>query len=190
MNFVLDGEEERMPVPVQRHMPRRRSGHTAAVTIGGERFSFTANAREDGSLREVFVQWDEQGSAGAGLMETYAVALSVGLQHNVPLADLLRPALGLYFVPTGHTDDPEIPRVRSVVDYFARRLAIDWLPYAERAALSVFTIFELAGQARREWDGTLGPTTPLIRRHPVSSGRSSGDRQLLWELATSAGAAR
>jgi hypothetical protein len=179
-----------MPIPVQRHMPRRRSGHPTAVTIGGERFSFTADAREDGSLREVSVLWDKQGSAGAGLMDTYAVALSVGLQHNVPLADLLRPALGLYFVPSGHTDDPEIPRARSVVDYFARRLAVDWLPYAERAALSVFTISELAGPTRRQWDSRLEQATPLVRRQPASSGRSGGDRQLLWELATSAGAAQ
>lgn len=179
-----------MPIPVQRHMPRRRSGHTTAVTIGGERFSLTANGREDGSLREVSVHWDKRGSAGAGLMDTYAVALSVGLQHNVPLADLLRPALGLCFVPAGHTDDPEIPRVRSVVDYFARRLAIDWLPYAERVALKVFTISELAGQARRERDGALAQATPVIRRQPASPGRSGGDRQLLGELATPAGAAR
>jgi ribonucleoside-diphosphate reductase alpha chain len=159
-------------------MPRRRSGHTTAATIGGERFSFTADAREDGSLREVSVQWDEQGSAGAGLMETYAVALSVGLQHNVPLADLLRPALGLHFIPTGHTDDPEIPRARSVVDYFARRLAIDWLPYADRAALSVFTISELAGQSRLQWDGPFLPAARVIRLPASQPGAASLARHL------------
>ena len=167
-----------MPIPVQRHMSRRRSGHPTAVTIGGERFSFTAAAREDGSLREVSVQWDGQGSAGAGLMDTYAVALSVGLQHNVPLADLLRPALGLYFVPSGPTDDPEIPRARSVVDYFARRLAVDWLPYPERAALSVFTISELAGQTRREWDGPFLPAARIIRLPASPPGTTSLARHL------------
>ena len=45
-------------------------------------------------------------------------------------------------MPNGHTDDPEIPRVRSAVDYIARRLAIDWLPYAERAGLGVYTLTE------------------------------------------------
>src|ERR1700728_1190125 len=167
-----------MPIPVQRPMPRRRSGYTNAVTIGGERFSFTANAGEAGSLREVSVQWDERGSARAGLMETYAVALSVGLQHHVPLADLLRPALGLYFVPAGHTDDPEIPRARSVVDYFARRLTVDWLPYAERAALSVFTISELAGQPRREWDGPFLPAARIIRLPASQPGATSLARHL------------
>jgi ribonucleoside-diphosphate reductase alpha chain len=65
----------------------------------------------------------------------------------VPLTDLIRPGLGLFFVPNGHTDDPEIPRVRSAVDYIARRLAIDWLPYAERAELGVYTLTERVHQA-------------------------------------------
>ena len=65
----------------------------------------------------------------------------------MPLADLIRPGLDLIFVPNGHTDDPEIPRVRSAVDYIARRLAIDWLPYPERAALGVYTLTERVHRA-------------------------------------------
>ena len=131
-----------MEVPVQRQLPRRRSGHTTAVTIGGEAFLVTANEGADGALGEVFIRHAKHGTAGAGLMEMFGTALSVGLAHRVPLADLLRPGLDLHFTPSGHTDDPEIPRVRSVVDYLARRLAIDWLPSAERAALGVYTLTE------------------------------------------------
>jgi hypothetical protein len=129
---------------VQRRMPRRRSGHTTAVTIGAERFYLTANQRADGSLGEVFIHWGKHGSSGAGLVSTYAIALSVGLRHRVPLGELIRPALGQYFMPNGHTDDPEIPRVCSAVDYIARRLAIDWLPYSDRAALGIYTLTERA----------------------------------------------
>jgi hypothetical protein len=71
----------------------------------------------------VFISWGKQGQMQAGLMDIYAVALSVGLQHGVPLLDLVHQSLDLYFVPNGRTDDPEIPRVRSVVDWVARRLA-------------------------------------------------------------------
>ena len=121
-----------MRATVQRDLPRRRGGHTTAVTIDGERFTLTANESADGSLGEVFIRHGKQGTAGAGLLDSYAIALSAGLRHGVPLADLLRPGLGVSFVPNGHTDDPEIPRARSVVDYVARRLAIDWLPRARR----------------------------------------------------------
>jgi hypothetical protein len=128
-----------MVAGVRRHVPRRRSGHTTTVTIGPERFCLTANQRDDGSLGEVFIHWGKHGSSAAGLVSSYAIALSLGLQHHVPLADLIRPGLDQSFVPNGHTDDPEIPRVRSAIDYVARRLAIDWLPCPERAALGVYT---------------------------------------------------
>src|SRR5215475_5336259 len=129
------------------HLPRRRSGYTTAVTIGAERFCLTANQQHDGSLGEVFIHWGKHGTTAAGLVNAYAVALSLGLQQRVPLAELIRPGLDQYFVPNGHTDDPEIPRVRSAVDYIARRLAIDWLPYPERAGLGVYTLTERVQRA-------------------------------------------
>lgn len=133
---------------IQRHMPRRRCGHTTSVTIGGERFCLSANARDDGGLGEVFIRSGKHGTAGAGLMDVYAMALSVGLQHRLPLPELLAQGLNTHFIPNGRTDDPEIPSVRSAVDYVARRLAIDWLPYARRAELGVFTVAERVRQAR------------------------------------------
>jgi hypothetical protein len=144
-----------MVVSVRRHqhthLPRRRSGHTTTVTIGAELFCLTANQRDDGSLGEVFIHWGKHGTSAAGLVSSYATALSLGLQHHVPLAELIRPGLDQFFVPNGHTDDPEIPRVRSAADYIARRLAIDWLPYAERAELGVYTLTERVHMAARLW---------------------------------------
>ncbi len=101
-----------MVAGVRRHMPRRRSGHTTTVMISAERFCLTANQRDDGSLGEVFIHWGKHGTSAAGLVSTYAVALSLGLQQQVPLADLIRPGLDQFFVPNGHTDDPEIRRTR------------------------------------------------------------------------------
>jgi ribonucleoside-diphosphate reductase alpha chain len=152
-----------MVTVVRRHMPRRRRGHTDIVTIGTECLRLTANQRDDdGGLGEVFVHWGKHGSSTAGLVSAYAAGLSLGLQHRVPLADLIRPGLGQYFVPNGHTDDPEIPRVRSAVDYIARRLAIDWLPYPERAGLGVYTLTERVQRA-----STWIAACELAARRPV-----------------------
>jgi hypothetical protein len=133
--------------PDKRNTARRRGGHTTTVMIGGERFSLIATERADGTLGEVRIGCGKHGSGIAGLMDAYATAISAGLQHGVPLADLLRPGLGLCFAPGGSTDDPEIPRARSAVDYFSRRLAVDWLPDADRAALGVLTIGERVARA-------------------------------------------
>ncbi len=128
---------------------RRRGGCTVTVSIGADRLCLISSQREDGSLGEVFIRWGKYGSSGAGLLDTYAAALSAGLRHRIPLPDLIRPGLGLAFAPNGRTNDPEIPRVRSAVDYITRRLAIDWLPYPDRAALGVFTPAESAERERR-----------------------------------------
>jgi hypothetical protein len=137
-----------MAVEACRPLPRRRSGHTTSVRIGSEQFHLTANRRGDGTLGEVFIHWGKPGTSAAGLLSSYAIAMSLGLRHRVPLADLIQPGLDQCFAPCGHTDDPEIPRVRSVIDYVARRLAIDWLPYPERAALGVLTVGERVRLAR------------------------------------------
>jgi hypothetical protein len=166
---------------VQRPMPRRRSGHTTAVTIGAERFYLTANQRDDGSLGEVFIHWGKHGTSSAGLVSTYAVALSMGLAHRVPLAELIRPGLGQYFRPNGRTDDPEIPRVCSAVDYIARRLAIDWLGYPDRAALGIYTLTEQ-------------PTTtvrpPRRARDAATAARLWSEAEHLTGTALPAGVAR
>jgi ribonucleoside-diphosphate reductase alpha chain len=120
---------------LDRSRPKLRGGHTTTVTIGGERFLLIASGQDDGTLREITIGWGRIGTGAAGLMDAYAAAITAGLEHGVPLADLLRPGLGLRFAPGGSTDDPEIPRVRSVADYFSRRLAIDWLTSDDRAAL-------------------------------------------------------
>jgi hypothetical protein len=78
-------------------------------------------------------------------------------------------------MPNGRTDDPEIPAVRSAVDYVARRLAIDWLPYSDRAALGVFTLAERV----RRWELAAGVRVPalLLRLdHSLRSGNGPPDR--------------
>jgi ribonucleoside-diphosphate reductase alpha chain len=128
-----------MQAVVQQETFRRYAGHTTAVTIDGEQFRLTAARGRDGTLAEVAIGWGRRYGSAEGLLRAYAAALSAGLDRGVPLADLLRTGLGLRFSPDGSTDDPDIPYAFSVVDYCCRRLAIDWLPAAERAALGVVT---------------------------------------------------
>ena len=143
-------------------LPRRRTGYTTAVSVGGEQFYLTANAAADGTLGEVFIRWGKHGTGPAGLVDLYAGALSLALLHRVPLADLVRSGLDLRFAPAGRTDDPDIPRAHSVADYVARRLAIDWLPHSERAALGVYTMAERI--ERDAWRPPDGTGTRLVAR--------------------------
>jgi ribonucleoside-diphosphate reductase alpha chain len=136
--------EVSMRLPVQQRSFRRCDGHTTVVTIGGEQFQLTTYGGTDGALSEVVIGWGRHAGGADGLLRGYGAVLCAGLDHGVPLADLLRPGLGLRFAPDGRTDDPEIPTTSSPVDYCCRRLAIDWLPYPERTALGVITRAERA----------------------------------------------
>jgi hypothetical protein len=59
-------------------------------------------------------------------MDAFSAAVTAGLEHGVPPADLLRPVRGMRFPPAGNTSDPEIPCADSVVDYLSQRLLMDW----------------------------------------------------------------
>jgi hypothetical protein len=148
-----------LPILVQPQTFRRHDRHTTEVTISGERFRLIAGRGPDWTLGQVTIGWVGHGSGASGLLGGYATALSLGLEHGVPLTELLRPGLGLRFAPDGRTDDPEIPGTYSAVDYCCRRLAIDWLPYRERAALGVFTRTERGRQLDRR--GPEGAPHPI-----------------------------
>ncbi|OLT14225.1 hypothetical protein BJF78_19685 [Pseudonocardia sp. CNS-139] len=145
----------------QQRMPRTRQGTTTAFEIGGTEFFVTANADDDGELGEVFAKFGKAGSTTAGLMDLVAIAVSVGLQHGVPLETFVAKFKDTRFEPMGPTDDPEVPTATSVGDYLARRLAQDWLDVDSREQLNLLTPEEEA----------LRPATaptPLVRRTPAT----------------------
>ena len=143
----------------RQRMPRIRQGTTTAFEIGGTEFFVTANAGEDGALGEVFAKFGKAGSTTAGLMDLLAIAISVGLQHGVPLETFVSKFKDMRFEPMGLTDDPDVPAVTSVGDYLARRLAQDWLDVDSRMRLDLLTPEEEAALPA----GTYAPT-PLVRR--------------------------
>ncbi len=81
----------------------------------------------------------KQGSTLAGIMDAFSIAVSLGLQHGVPLATFVRKYTGMRFEPAGMTDDRELRIATSLIDYIFRRLALDYLPYDERVELGVLS---------------------------------------------------
>ena len=75
----------------------------------------------------------KQGSTLAGIMDAFSIAISLGLQHGVPLATYVRKYTNMRFEPAGITDDNELRIATSLVDYIFRRLALDYMSLEERA---------------------------------------------------------
>ncbi len=121
--------------PVRQRPPRRRTGQTFTFELTGCQGFVTANEFDDGRLGEVFITVAKQGSTLAGLCDALAVAVSLGLQHGVPLALFVRHLAHTRFAPSGRTDDPELPTATSLVDYVFHRLAVAYLPEQDRAEI-------------------------------------------------------
>jgi ribonucleoside-diphosphate reductase alpha chain len=102
----------------------------------------TSGAYADGALGEVFLKLGKQGSTLAGVMDAFSIAVSIGLQYGVPLQTFVEKFTNLRFEPAGMTDDKDIRMAQSMMDYIFRRLALDYLPFEERASLGLYTVAE------------------------------------------------
>jgi ribonucleoside-diphosphate reductase alpha chain len=69
----------------------------------------------------------KEGSTISGLMDSFATAVSLALQHGVPLRLLVDKFSRMRFEPSGFTGNPDIPRATSVMDYLFRWLAAKFL---------------------------------------------------------------
>ena len=124
-------------------------------------------------------------------MDAFSVAISVGLQYGIPLESYVAKFTNMRFEPAGITDDPDIRIASSVMDYIFRRLALDHLPYDQRADLSVLSAAERTaeldgrgarGAGRGAGSGGDGPVRagracrPTGRNRPVPNERAGADR--------------
>jgi len=128
--------------PRRLRLPKSRMSRTRSFSVAGAEGYMTSGMYDDGTLGEVFLKLGKQGSTLAGVMDALSIAVSIGLQYGVPLGSFVQKFTNLKFEPAGMTDDPDIRMAQSFTDYIFRRLALDFLPFDERAELGVFTAVE------------------------------------------------
>jgi ribonucleoside-diphosphate reductase alpha chain len=128
--------------PVRRRLPRQRSATVTRFSVAGSEGYMTASTYPDDGVGEVFLKLGKQGSTLAGVMDAFSIAISVGLQYGIPLESYVAKFTNMRFEPAGITDDPDIRMVSSVMDYIFRRLALDHLPYEQRADLGILSVAE------------------------------------------------
>ncbi|MEN9248256.1 MAG: hypothetical protein Q6L19_08885, partial [Gloeomargarita sp. GMQP_bins_69] len=76
--------------PVRERLPRKRASSTFAFRVADCEGYVTVGEYEDGRPGEVFMKVSKQGSTLAGIMDAFAIAVSLGLQHGVPLATYVK----------------------------------------------------------------------------------------------------
>jgi len=113
----------------ERHrLPDRRKGYTQKAVVGGHKVYLRTGEYEDGSVGEIFLDMHKEGAAFRSLMNCFAIAISLGLQHGVPLEEFVDAFVFTRFEPNGMVKgNDRIKMSTSVIDYVFRELAISYL---------------------------------------------------------------
>jgi ribonucleoside-diphosphate reductase alpha chain len=110
------------PAAVRRKLPDERQSLTHKFSIAGHEGYIHVGLYETGEPGEIFVKMAKEGSTISGLMDSFATAISLALQHGVPLRLIVDKFSRTRFEPYGFTENPEIPRASSIMDYLFRWL--------------------------------------------------------------------
>jgi ribonucleoside-diphosphate reductase alpha chain len=112
----------------RRRLPDRRAGYTQKARIGNHKLYLRTGEYEDGSLGEIFLDMHKEGAAFRSMTNCFAIAVSLGLQHGVPLEEFVDAFQFTRFEPNGIVQgNPHIKMTTSIIDYIFRELAITYL---------------------------------------------------------------
>ena len=110
--------------PNRERLPDDRQSVTHKFNIDGHEGYVTVGLYPDGRPGELFIKMAKQGSTVSGLVDTIGVLTSLTLQYGVPVETLARKFSFTRFEPSGWTQNEEIRRAHSVVDYIFRWLGL------------------------------------------------------------------
>jgi ribonucleoside-diphosphate reductase alpha chain len=145
--------------PARERLPPERRAVTHHFEVGGHDGYVTVGLYPDGRVGEIFFRVTKEGSTVNGLMDSLGLSMSMALQHGVPLKDLVRKLAHLRFEPAGMTNNPRIRFARSIPDYVARWLALEFLSEEDRRSIGLEAAAEGNGNGHGPAAGT-GTATP------------------------------
>jgi len=108
---------------IRRYLPSTRKSETHKFAVAGHEGYLTYSAFEDGKLAEIFIRMSKQGSTLAGLLDAFAISVSIALQYGVPFKALADKFIHSRFEPAGYTENPQVLVATSIIDYIFKYLA-------------------------------------------------------------------
>jgi len=135
----------------RRRMPERRSGYTQKAIVGGHKVYLRTGEYDGGQLGEIFIDMHKEGAAFRSLMNNFAIAVSLGLQHGVPLEEFVDAFTFTRFEPNGPVvGHDHIKMATSILDYIFRELAVSYLGRYELAHVQPEMNMDSMGPVREE----------------------------------------
>jgi len=152
------------PRAVRHRLPAERASVTHKFSLSGHEGYITVGLYPNGSPGEIFIRMAKEGSTVSGLMDSFATAVSLALQHGVPLRVLCEKFAHTRFEPSGWTGNPEIGFAKSIMDYIFRWIQIRFLSGTQ---LDLFA--GLKPQVSVPVEGTVSAPTNRVDLHTQAS---------------------
>ncbi len=115
------------PRAVRHRLPAERASVTHKFGIAGHEGYITVGLYPNGCPGEIFIRMAKEGSTVSGLMDSFATAISLALQHGVPLKVLAEKFAHTRFEPSGWTGNEQIGYAKSIMDYLFRWMQLRFL---------------------------------------------------------------
>ena len=159
------------PRAVRHKLKEERMSVTHKFNIGGHEGYIIVGLYPDGEPGEIFIKMAKEGSTVSGLMDSFALAVSISLQHGVPLKLFCEKFAHTRFEPSGWSSNPDIGYAKSIMDYIFRWLQMRFLSGQQQF---LFENLRPKPQTSPEGIGDLnGSADPSVGRAPSPAAGSS-----------------
>ena len=125
--------------PSRRMMPIERNEIGRKFQVGEYEGYIHVGLFPEGDPGDIFVDIAKEGTALAGLMNAFMIAVSVGIQYGVPLDVFVSKFAHMRFEPSGMTNDPDIRIAKSIPDYIFRWMGKRFLDAERQSELGILS---------------------------------------------------
>ncbi len=129
--------------PVQkeerRRLPDDRTEIGRKFRVGDYEGYIHVGLYDDGTPGDIFVDIAKEGTTLAGLMNSFMISVSLGLQYGVPLEVYVSKFAHMRFEPSGLTNDADIRAAKSLVDYIFRWMGKKFLDTDTQQELGILS---------------------------------------------------
>ena len=142
------------PVPLtqRRRLPEDRVEVGRKFRVGDYEGYIHVGLYEDGTPGDIFVDIAKEGTTLAGLMNSFMISVSLGLQYGVPLEVYVSKFAHMRFEPSGQTNDADIRIAKSIVDYVFRWMGKKFLTADQQEEIGILSPEVKARLAQRYKD--------------------------------------
>ncbi len=124
---VVEEDLNAPPRAVRHKLQEERMSITHKFKVGDHEGYVTVGLYPNGDPGELFVKMAKEGSTVSGLMDSFALAVSLALQYGVPLKTFCEKFAHTRFEPSGWSGNPEIGYAKSIMDYIFRWMQMRFL---------------------------------------------------------------